>query len=376
METKHADLSSLRINRSEKAVSGPGRKIIIALIIAGAIILIAAGFYLVNSLISPAAEVKLATAVMQSPSQANASLTASGYVVAQREAAVASKGTGRLVYLGVVEGDKVKTGQVLARIEDNDIKAQLEQAKANLQLQQADLKDAQNTYDRINALLKTGSTTQMESDAAEARLNRVKASISVAQAAVTAAEVALENTLIRAPFDGTVLTKNAEIGEIVAPLGASTTSRGAVVTMADMNSLQVETDASESYIEKILLNQDCEIVLDAYPQVSYPGFVAKVVPTADRAKATVLVKVGFREYDSRVLPEMSAKVSFLSEPMKKEQKDEAHAIVVPFTAIARRNGHTVVFVVRDEKRLKFLLQQEENSAAILKLKKASLRECR
>jgi RND family efflux transporter MFP subunit len=286
---------------------------------------------------------------MQSPSQANASLTASGYVVAQRKAAVASKGTGRLVFLGVVEGDKVKSGQVIARIEDSDIRAQLEQAKGNLQLQQADLKDAQNNYDRIHALLSTGSTTQMEADAAEARLNRVKASIAVAKASVTAAEVALENTLIRAPFDGTVLTKNAEVGEIVAPMAASATSRGAVVTMADMNSLQVETDVSESYIEKILLQQDCEIVLDAYPSVSYPGYVAKVVPTADRSKATVLVKVGFKEYDTKVLPEMSVKVNFLSKPLTTEQKNEAHAIVVPFAAIAQRNGRKVVFVIRDDK---------------------------
>jgi len=349
METTNANLSSSRTNRYEQAAAGSGKKFIMAGTVAGIVILAAAGYYILSSFISPAVEVKTVSAVMQSPSQANASLTASGYVVAQREAAVASKGTGRLVYLGVVEGDKVKSGQIIARIEDNDIKAQLDQAKANLQLQQADLKDAQNNYDRIYSLLSTGSTTQMEADAAEARLNRVKASIAVAKASVTAAEVALENTLIRAPFDGTVLTKNAEVGEIVAPMAASSTSRGAVVTLADMNSLQVETDVSESYIEKILLQQDCEIVLDAYPSVSYPGYVAKVVPTADRSKATVLVKVGFKEYDTKVLPEMSVKVNFLSKPLTAEQKNEAHAIVVPFTAIAQRNGRKVVFVIRDDK---------------------------
>ncbi|MFO7445640.1 MAG: efflux RND transporter periplasmic adaptor subunit [Ignavibacteriaceae bacterium] len=349
METNKADLSSLRINRSEKYGSGSKKKYLVIISILLVTALVVTGYLLVSSLISPPVEVKLISAIIQSPSQANASLTASGYVVAQRQAAVASKGTGRLVFLGVVEGDKVKQGQIIARIEDNDIKAQLDQAKANLQLQEADLKDAENSYNRTKALIQTGSATQMEVDASEARYNRVLASIQYAKASVTAAQVALENTLIRAPFDGTVLTKNAEIGEIVAPLGASTTSRGAVVTLADMQSLQVEADVSESYIERIILNQDCEIVLDAYPQSGYPGYVAKVVPTADRSKATVLVKIGFKEYDNRVLPEMSAKVSFLSKPVNESQRLEGSALVVPFTAIANRNGRKVIFIVKDEK---------------------------
>lgn len=349
METKNADLSSLRINRSEKPTSGSNRKFMIAGAAAVIIVLIVAGWVAATSIFAPVTEVKLVTAVLQSPSQANAALTASGYVVAQRKASVASKGTGRLVYLGVVEGDKVAKGQVIARIEDSDIRAQLDQAKANLRLQQADLKDAENTYKRVKTLLTTGSTTQMEVDAAEARYNRVTASIQVAQAAVTAAEVALENTLIRAPFNGTVLTKNAEIGEIVAPLGASTTSRGAVVTMADMSSLEVETDVSESYIERIKSNQDCEITLDAYPMTSYPGYVAKVVPTADRSKATVMVKVGFKNYDGKVLPEMSAKVSFLTQPADTAGQSEGAALVVPFTAIADKDGKKVVFVIKDDK---------------------------
>ena len=349
METRHADLASLRIDRSEKPVSGSKKKYVLISIAAGIVLLLIIGYYAAASIFNPAVEVKLVPAIMQSAGQSNATFTASGYVVAQREAAVASKGTGRLVFIGVVEGDKVKSGQIIARIEDSDINAQLQQAKANLQLQQADLKDSENSYKRMQALFKTGSSTQMEIDAAEARYNRVIASIEIAKSQVIAAEVALENTLIRAPFDGTVLTKNAEVGEIVAPLGASTTSRGAVVTMADMKSLQVETDVSESYIEKITTNQDCEIILDAYPQNSYPGFVAKIVPTADRSKATVMVKIGFKDYDSRVLPEMSAKVSFLSRPFDEKDHAEGPALVIPFTAIGERNGRKVVFIVKDEK---------------------------
>jgi RND family efflux transporter MFP subunit len=262
---------------------------------------------------------------------------------------VASKGTGRLIWLGVVEGDKVKKGQIIGRLEDNDIHALLDQAKANLLLTQADLKDAENSYNREKALLKTGSATKMEVDAAEARYLRVIASIDAAKANISSQEIALENMLIRAPFDGTVLTKNADIGEIVSPLGASLNSRAAIVTMADMSSLEVEADVSESNIEKIKVNQECDIVLDAYPDKSYEGYVAKIIPTADRSKATVMVKVGFKHYDERVLPEMSAKVLFLSDKPKDEVKDEKSALIVPMTSVTNREGRDVVYLVREEK---------------------------
>ena len=350
METGKADLSSLRIDRSINKNPNSSRKTIVTviIIIAAAIILFL-GYTFISSIFNPAIEVKLTTAVIQSPAQTNASLTASGYVVAQRKAAVASKGTGRLVYLGVVEGDKVKKNQVLGRLEDNDIKAQLEEAEANLKYAEADLNDSQNNYNRQKALLKTGATTQMEVDAAEAQYKKVLASIEVAKANVNSAEVAMENTLIRAPFDGTVLTKNAEVGEIVAPLGASTTSRGAIVTIADMKSLQVEADVSESYIERIKTGQNCEIILDAYPQTSYEGYVDKIVPTADRSKATVLVKVGFKNYDSKVLPEMSAKVLFLSQKLTEAQRNENPVLAVPSTSVVNRDGKDVVFMVKDDK---------------------------
>jgi RND family efflux transporter MFP subunit len=155
--------------------------------------------------------------------------------------------------------------------------------------------------------------------------------------------------LIRAPFDGTVLTKNADIGEIVSPLGASLNSRAAIVTMADMSSLEVEADVSESNIEKIKINQESDIVLDAYPDKSYEGYVSKIIPTADRSKATVMVKVGFKHYDERVLPEMSAKVLFLSEKPKDEVKDVKPALIIPMTSVAKRDGRDVVYLVKDEK---------------------------
>jgi RND family efflux transporter MFP subunit len=350
METKNIDLSSLKIDRSENN-DGP-KKGIGKYIIYGVIVLIAAAvviFALSGSLFSSAVEVKTTSATMQTSSMTNAVLTASGYVVAQRKAAVASKGTGRLVYLGVVEGDKVKYNQVLARVEDSDIKAQLEQAKANVKLYEADLKQSLTNYNRQKALLKTNSTSEMEVDAAEANYQKVLASIDVAKAQVQSAEVAMENTLIRAPFDGTVLTKDADVGEVVAPLAASASSKGAVVTMADMRSLQVEADVSESNIEKTKPNQDCVITLDAYPEIQYPGYVAKIVPTADRSKATVMVKVAFKNYDERVLPEMSAKVSFLTDAGNQDVKNEKPVLIIPSTAVVSRQGRDVVFTISDNK---------------------------
>lgn len=350
METKNADLSSLKIDRSKKEVNPElkGKRIrfvIGTVVVAAIVVLLYLGF---KSYTTPVLEVKLTYASLQSPAQSSAVLNASGYVVAQRKAAVASKGTGRLVFLGVVEGDKVSTNQIIARLEDSDIKAQLAQAQANLKLTQAEFKDAENNYKRQKLLLETGATSQMEVDAAESRYNRVLASIEVAKAQLQGAEVAMENTLIRAPFNGTVLTKNADVGEVVAPFGAGVNSKAAVVTMADMTSLQVEADVSESNIEKIEPLQECQISLDAYPGQTYAGYVAKVVPTADRGKATVMVKVGFKNYDKRVLPEMSAKVLFLKEALKKEQMEEKPELVIPKSALKTNDDLQFVFVVKDE----------------------------
>jgi RND family efflux transporter MFP subunit len=356
--TKNADLNTLRINRTEINQPPDRNKKIITRVAIAIILLVIAfiAYRYVSSLLNKKEEVKLTTVSLQSGSYSTAVLNASGYVVAQRKAAVASKGTGRLVYLGVVEGDQVKKDQIIARLEDNDIKAQLDQAKANLKLAEADLKDAENFYKRQKELFSKNLISQQEYETAEARYNRTLATIDLAKAQVIAAEVAMENTLIRSPFDGTVLTKNADVGEIVSPFGASINSRAAVVTMADMKSLQVEADVSESNIEKILLNQESEIVLDAYPEKSYPGFVAKIVPTADRSKATVLVKVGFKDYDNRVLPEMSAKVTFLTLRSDKDEDKEKPILSVPSSSVVTRKGRTVVFKVEDNKAVELQVQ--------------------
>jgi RND family efflux transporter MFP subunit len=351
--TKDADLNSLRIDRTKREEhSTPAKKkklfvwagLVIILIIAAVII-----GSVWNDLFSSAIEVKLTTVSLQSPSQSNAVLTASGYVVAQRKASVASKGTGRLEYLGVVEGDKVKKDQVVARLEDSDIRAQLDEAKANLKLNETDLMEAENNYKRQQELFNSKVVSRSNLENAETTYKRVLASMELAKAQIQSIEVALENMIIRAPFDGTVLTKNADVGEIVAPLAAGANSRAAVVTIADMKSLQVEGDVSESNIQKITVGQDCEISLDAYPNVRYSGFVDKIVPTANRSKATVMVKVGFKDYDSKVLPEMSAKVLFLKDTEKKSDLNEPPVLMVSETAIVNQNDKKIAYKVIDKK---------------------------
>jgi len=351
VETSNADLSSLKIDRSKKSKNPELKNKYIkifgwVLTIIVILLIIIFGF---NKITEPTIDVRSTTATIQSTSQRNAILTASGYVVAQRKAAVASKGMGRLVYLGVVEGDKVFTNQIIAMLEDNDIKAQLAQAQANLKVVEAELSDAENNYKRQKQLFQTGSTSQVEVEAAEFRYKRVLASIEVAKAQILSAEIALENTLIRAPFNGTVLSKNADVGEVVAPLGAGINAKAAVVTIADMNSLQVEADVSESNIEKIEVGQDCQITLDAYPDHSYNGFVAKIVPTADRGKATVMVKIGFKNYDKKVLPEMSAKVLFLKDNNKENTIVEKPILVIPKSAFGNRNGNTVAYKIINDR---------------------------
>jgi RND family efflux transporter MFP subunit len=348
MENKNIDLSALRIHRSQGGQDGPPKKTGMFIGIAVTIIvLVGGGIFLYQKIFTPVIEVRLATAAWTSPSQSNAILTASGYIVAQRKAAIASKATGRLMYLSVVEGDHVVKDQIIARLEDSDMRAVVAQARASLAVNEADLKAAEQNLIRQKTMLAKNLSTQADFENAEAQYLRVKASIEVAKAGIESAEVALENTIIRAPFNGTVLTKDADIGEMVVPMAASVGSKSAVVTIADMSSLQVEADVSESNIENVNNNQPCEITLDAYPGLRYEGFVAKIVPTADRSKATVMVKVAFRNYDSRVLPEMGAKVLFLTKQAEKSEMQEKPFLSVPSTAVAERDGKKIVYCVND-----------------------------
>lgn len=370
MATRDTDLTSLRIDRSAPS-GGSSRKFRALRKMLGWLVVIAiigGGFFLLKDYFNPGLEVQLVTASLTSPAQASAVLTASGYVVARRKAAVASKGTGTLVYLGVEEGDRVKKGQVIARLEDADVSASLQRAKENLRVAEADLKDAKQSLERTRILLREGIIAQAEYDAAEARYQRVVASIDAAKFAVREAEVAVENTRIVAPFDGTVLKKNADVGEIVAPLAGAASSRAAVVTIADMSSLEVEADVSEANITRVTPDQNCEIRLDAYPEQSYRGTVNKIVPTADRAKATVLVKIKFQSYDRRVLPEMGAKITFLA----KETGDDPAALkpllTLPAAAVAERNGRQVVYRVQGDQAVEVPVTIGQRIGALVEIK--------
>jgi HlyD family secretion protein len=369
MATKDADLSSLRIDRTSRGSSQPRRSRPIAKIIIWSLVILAlagSGFFL-KQLFSPAVEVQLVTASLTSPSQASAVLTASGYVVARRKAAVASKGTGTLVFLGVDEGDRVKKGQIIARLDDSDVAATLQRARENLKLAEADLYEAQKNLERLRVLVKQEMIAQADYDVAEARYKRVVASIEVAKFGVKEAQVAVDNTRIIAPFDGTVLKKNADVGEIVAPLAGAASSKAAVVTIADMGSLEVEADVSEANITRVLPEQGCEITLDAYPQQRYPGYVSKIVPTADRAKATVLVKIKFREYDRRVLPEMSAKVTFLAAGTKTDEANVKPLLTVPAAAVVTRNGREVVFQIKEDRAVEVPVSTGQKLAGLVEI---------
>jgi RND family efflux transporter MFP subunit len=370
MATKDADLASLRIDRAFQRGNRPRksptkRKILIGSVVA---LVLAATIMFFKGLFDPAVEVQLATVALTSPSQTNAILTASGYVVARRKAAVASKGTGRLVLLNVEEGDQVKKGQIIARLEDADVVAARERARQSLLLAQADLYDAKTSYERLRILLKQGAIAQAEYDVAEARYKRVIASIDVARFALKEAEVAAENTRIIAPFDGTVLKKNADVGEIVAPLAGAASSKAAVVTIADMSSLEVDADVSEANITRVAPEQQCEITLDAYPQQRYPGYVTKIVPTADRAKATVLVKIKFKEYDQRVLPEMSAKISFLAIGYRAGSADHKLLLTVPEASVASRAGRAVVYQIRDNRAAEVPVSTGQKLGGLIEIK--------
>jgi RND family efflux transporter MFP subunit len=348
MSEKEMDLSSLKIDRAQRKNPETRGKYIKT----GIIVLLFAAiaytlFYFFGDIFDPPLEVKMTTAIMQTPTESEALLTGNGYVVAQRKASIASKAMGRLVYLKVVEGDRVRKGEVIGRLEDTDILAQIAQAEANLKLAETDLREAENNYKRIKQLFDKSVATEMEVDAAETRLKRVVAGIELARMQIKTLKVDLENTLIRAPFDGTVLTKNAEVGEVVSPLSGGANSRAAVVTIADMNSLQVEADVAEANIDKVQMNMECIIYLDAYPDNGYPGFVDKIVPTADRSKATVLVKIGFKGLDNKVLPEMRARVSFMAEEVK--VTNEKSFLAVPVTAIVTKGDKKYVLKVSDDK---------------------------
>ncbi len=352
------DLSKLRIDRDLAPVRSRRRRKWLWLL-AFAVAAAAGGAW--YALQPRALAVQVTPVVVAYPSQQFVVLNATGYVVAQRKASISSKATGRVEWLGVAEGSRVKAGDVIARIDARDVVAQADAAQANVRAAQAALTQAQAEetdalaqLKRANDLLAKGFVSAASVDTAKARADRAvagvasaKASIGAAESAARNAQVAVDYTVIRAPFDGVILSKSANVGDLVTPFSNAADSKGAVVSMADMDTLEVEADVSEGSLAKIQVGQPAEIVLDALPGVRFRGRISRMVPTIDRAKATVMTKVKFDAIDPRVLPEMSAKVSFLSQEVTPDQQKPLLAVAPD--ALAQRDGRAVVFVVRDDK---------------------------
>jgi RND family efflux transporter MFP subunit len=273
-----------------------------------------------------APEVQTTPVVQAYPSQTVSVLNSTGYVVAQRKAALASKATGRLEWLGVAEGSVVRAGELIARLESRDTLAQLEQAKAQVGIARAELAEAQQNFNRSQQLLAQKFISASSHDTTVARLNKAKASLEASLANQRIAEANLAQTEIRAPFNGVVLTKNANVGDNITPFSSAIDSKGAVVTIADMSTLEVETDVSESNLGKLSIGQPAEIGLDAFPGERFAGTVIRMVPTIDRSKATRLVKIKFDSIDSRILPDMSAKVVFLERQLSDAERKPIVAV--------------------------------------------------
>ncbi len=359
-------LGKLRIERKEPvqgAASEQPRRRLKWKMILPAVLLIIAGFVFLqlyrNGVLTPSIPVRSTSTAKVHASQVLAEFNASGYVVAQRRASVASKGTGRLVYLGVREGSKVKKGDVIAQLENEDLKAEHAQIQAQLNVSRAQLNQAEvelvtaeKNWVRYKRLLELKAVSQLDHEAAADRYQKALAAVTSARAAIRAqeanlhrAEVLIEYTVIRAPFDGVILTKDADVGEVVAPFGSATNAKAAVVTMADPASVMVQADVAEASLPKVHIGQPCVIQLDSMPDERFPGRVDTIVPTADRTKGTVMVKVRFDSLEPRILPEMSARVTFLSRPIA--EHEEQPFLGVHKDALAKKNDREGIFKIEN-----------------------------
>lgn len=332
----------------------------------GAALLIAVALVFALVLKNRKITVEVAPARAATATEGAAMLNASGYVTPRQRATVAAKITGRVEEMLVEEGMHVQTGQVLARLDSSDALKRLKSAEADFAVAEAmiaDLKvnlvDAQRTLARIEKMQREGVSSDQELDRTQAAADSLKARLALAgeqvQAAQTRREVALqdvENCVVRAPFAGIVVSKDAQIGEMVSPISAGGGfTRTGIATIVDMNSLEIEVDVNEAYIAKVQVGQKVDATLDAYPEWHIPASVRTIIPTADRQKATVKVRITFDQLDQKILPDMGVKVTFLS---SKERPARAGSLLVKSAAVRDVNGRPVVFIVKDGR-----IQQQE-----------------
>ena len=360
MSNSTDELAALRIEREPmRTERGRWVKWIVAVVLLGGA---AAGTWLWATRERPLA-VEVASVTQRAAGSQASVLNASGYVTARRRATVSSKITGKVVEVNVEEGMAIREGQVLARLDDSTARAalalalaQVEAAKRAVRENEVRLAEAQLTLRRREQLFRDELVTRAEVDQAQAEVDSIDARIAAARQQVHVAEsqaamqqTELDNTIIRAPFSGVAISKDAQPGEMVSPVSAGGGfTRTGICTIVDMRSLEIEVDVNESYINRVTPSQNVTAVLDAYPDWQIPGKVITSVPTADRQKATVLVRIGFDELDPRILPDMGVKVTFLREAGDSSTPVAQAVSLIPKAAVRTENNKDYVFVVRQE----------------------------
>jgi RND family efflux transporter MFP subunit len=382
MDDKAALLNQLRINRTETPGPGSARIwiIVAALVVIGAA---TAGWFWHRSSKIPVRIAEPQPVADAGAASAGSILDASGYVVARRQATVASKITGKMVELDIEEGDRVKEGQVIARLDDSNVRAalaaahaQLDFAKAGLAETEVNLANAHRDFDRQTSLVKghfvsqaalDNSKTSM--DALTAQLATQRSNIEVAQRNVEVADRNLADTIVRAPFTGIVTVKAAQPGEIVSPLSAGGGfTRTGIGTIVDMDSLEIQVDVNENFINRVEPAQKVTAKLNAYPDWQIPGHVIAIIPTADRSKGTVTVRIALDQKDPRILPEMGVRVSFLASSPGEGDAKPVPGLSLPSDAVQVSGSVGVVYVVHDstvERRAVKLGASSSNQVTVL-----------
>ena len=356
MSTGRPSLDDLKIDRSGDAAESRGHLwiVLLAVVVAGA----GAAFFFLRE---PRKDVTVAAArETELASSGQTVLNASGYVTARRQATVSSKVTAKVLEVLIEEGMAVKEGQVLARLDASNTEASLKLAEAELRAAKTALEEtkvqiaeSQLRLDRTRALVKDAVVSQAELDRVQAETDSLQARLETKREEELVAERRLavwtqqvEDTIIRAPFDGIVTTKDAQPGEMISPVTAGGGfTRTGIGTVVDMSSLEIEVDVNESYINRVRAGQAVEAILDAYPDWTIPARVIAIVPTADRDRATVRVRIGFESLDPRILPDMGVKVAFREEL---QEQASQRAVVIPREALRKDEGRDVVFVVSGE----------------------------
>ncbi len=381
MTSEGGALERLKIDRSH-AAQRPRFPWLVALLLPA--VIVAGGWWWMQRTSAPTVEtarVREVTAGSSDPAAGQTVLNASGYVTARRMATVSSKVMGKVSEVLIEEGMVVKSGQVLARLDDSNVLAGLRLAEARVESARRmkaelvpSLEFARKELARVNGMRENNAVSQSEKSRAEsavgefeARIERLAADITVAERQVDDWKQQLADMVIVAPFDGVITTKNAQKGEIISPMSSGGFTRTGIGTVVDMTSLEIEVDVSESYINRVKPGLPAEATLDAYADWRIPCKVIAIIPTADRQKATVKVRIGFDKPDSRILPEMGAKVAFQTATASQPAGAPARTLVIPASAVQKIGERNVVWVLRDnhaERRAVGIARIERDEASI------------